>query len=317
MTRPCQLCETAVNERMLRFSRDRRIGGYEPLLRHAIVSETEALFPGAFELLLHPSRWTGDETIPGFPILASKVINVRFEFHVVQAPLPFAACCVRIPCTCGVSNRIAVVNSSFVVLTSHLVAASLDKGLRPGQLAKLTQALKHDPSSLVSFPAPHEVPRSEIFAGVAWLLFHEYGHVVGASSVKPESLPPPAVTRTLVANELDADLAAFHALHHRCLALPQHSKDQFATLLCGVELVLRAIAALSGPDGSPRKLEESNIEADYGHPSPKLRWLNIRCLSRQIFRLQLSNRESYRSRRKLLLHSFNGTILGMRSNRQC
>jgi hypothetical protein len=303
---------------MIRFNKDRRITLAESELKGCIFGEIGTLFPGIFELLMHPERWSGDELAGHtFPIRPEKTENVRFIFEVFRAPLPFAACCIKIPCECGMANRLVVLNSTFLVVTSHLLATSLGTGFEPQALGAMLSDLRDDPLSLSKYRIPDgaALPRDDITAGIAWLLFHEFGHVVGGQFFRAESLDVPAPARGRVAAELDADHTAFLALHHRCLANSRLRGDLFPILLCGIEIVLRSIAAFSRTDGKLRTILETNTEADYGHPSSLLRWNTIRTRARRLFQIGMwddADRTLYRERRKLLLCNYNRTISAIR-----
>ncbi|WP_156398803.1 hypothetical protein [Methylobacterium sp. Leaf469] len=311
MIQECERCRELLSERMPRFDSVRKVRGGVPLLRDHIVDQGELLFPRAFELLFNPHQWTAD-TIPNFPVLSHDQTRMCFTFHVVNAPLPFAAACVRITCDqCGLSHRPVVLNAMLIVLASHLTAAGLGTGLNPRRLSEFFRALHSDAGSINEFAAPDSVPRAEIFAGALWLAFHEFGHIVGNSLVGPEQVEGPESSRVTIAGELNADLAAFRVLHHRTIA-NRPMLDNFPVLLCGVEIILRTIAAMSGFDGRPRLLRETKSQVILTHPSPWQRWSVIRAYAAIDFKLGSGDRSFYLNHRKRLLGNFNRAINTMR-----
>jgi hypothetical protein len=308
----CERCRELVGGRLARFNDLHGVTGGVSLLRDEIVHTTEALFPEAFELLFNPTKWTGNSNPLLFPVLPHDRAKMSFSFDVVEAPLPFAAACVRIDCDrCSLAHRLVLVNSSFVVLASHLTAASFNTGLAPKDLAELFKALHSDPSALHRFAAPHSVPRTEIFSGIAWIIFHEFGHILGASEIQPNQINAPAASQKKIAEELNADIAAFRILHHRSIA-NRELWHAFPVLLCGVEIVLRVLSSLSYSVDLPYTLRETGATIAFGHPSARYRWAVIRGYAGAQFRRGLEDREKYRIRREALLANFDHTIYRMR-----
>lgn len=307
----CERCRELLAERMARFDRIRKVNGGVPLLRDEIVAQGEMLFSGAFDLLFNPEKWTAN-SIPNFPVLSHDRKRTCFTFHVVDAPLPFAAACVRITCDrCGLNHRPVVLNAMLVVLASHLTAAGLGTGLEPGILLDLFRVLHSDTRPLEEFAIPHAVPRHEIYAGALWLAFHEFGHIVGNPLIRPEQVNGPKISRAALAAELNADLGAFGVLHHRTIA-NRTMGDNFPILLCGVEIILRTLAAISGFDGNPRLLRETKSQVILTHPSPWQRWSAIRARARTSFKRGIANRSLYSEHRKKVFGEFDHAIDRMR-----
>jgi len=312
MVHECERCHELLKERITRFDRLRNIKGGVPILRREIDLGVRMLFPGAFELLFNPSKWTAD-SIPSFPVLSHDQRRTTFGFDVVDAPLPFTAACIRITCDrCGMNHRPVVLNSSFMVLMTHLTAAGLDMGLESRLLAELFHVLHSDPRPLDDFQtASDDVPREDIYAGAVWLALHEFGHIVGNPLIRAEQVKAPEPSRAAVASELNADIAAFRVLEHRTTA-NRHWGDTFPNLVCGVEIVLRTLAAISPSDGIPRLLRETRSQVSFGHPTPWQRWSAIRAWAGISFRLGAKDRNGYREYRAKLLGGFDHAVDAMR-----
>jgi len=307
MIQECERCRELLAERMARFDQIRKVKGGVPLLREEIVAQGDILFSGAFDLLFNPDKWTAN-SIPNFPVLSHDRQRTCFTFDVVDAPLPFAAACVRITCDrCGLNHRPVVLNAMLIVLASHLTAAGLGTGLEPSILFDLFRVLHSDTRPLEEFAAPNDVPMYEIFAGALWLAFHEFGHIVGNPLIRPERVKAPESSRAAVAAELNADLGAFGVLHHRTIANTVMG-DSFPILLCGVEVILRTLAAISGFDGNPRLLRETKSQVILTHPSPWQRWDAIGARAGIAFELGVANRSLYLDHRKRLLGGFDRAV---------
>jgi hypothetical protein len=123
MIQECERCRELLAERMARFDRMRKVKGGVPLLRDEIAVHGEMLFPGAFDLLFNPDKWTAN-SIPNFPVLSHDRKRTCFTFHVVDAPLPFAAACVRITCDrCGLNHLPVVLNAMCAILVAFITSS--------------------------------------------------------------------------------------------------------------------------------------------------------------------------------------------------
>lgn len=264
----CDACEQELGVRMERFGRRRRILSGESLLRREFLARIERLFPEVFAYLSDPRRRLGEKTV-----------DCGYNIEVVAAPLPFTASCVSHACPhCGHSTVVAVLNSRFQVACSHLLAVSMGSGLQTSELRRLFTALFREPLDLRSFSHPTQLPSRAVFSGLAWVLFHEYGHHVADARIDPLSLVELAPhLRIKAVDEINADRASADVLMHRSSAADPLDASRSTEVMLGIELVLRSAIAIEGLMRQRTGLLESSDETYASEASDVLR-TRWRCL---------------------------------------
>lgn len=292
--RTCHVCDGAIQQRVERFDKSRGIIGTCPMVRDECLAQIQAEFPGWFELITNPGRWIPREE-PRFPVSLERAKGVRFTIEFVIAPLPFAAACIRVECPkCKRRSRLINVNVVFQALCSHLLAASSHHEASGQKLASFLRTLHEEPGELYRHPAPPKVDRRLVWAALAWLMVHEFGHIVGNKQADVSQLRVAAPARNSVAEELDADLTAFRVLDHRQAALQPTGGDARCLLAVAVELVLRTLAVAHTDVGEPlKRLDDFDDTIDGWTPSPRIRWENVLSASRMATTLGLSSAEQW------------------------
>lgn len=286
MTLP-SCCDEAIRARLSQFSRKHGISGRSPLYPFFRKDLDDAM-PGLFDLVENPEKWIGAIEAPWFPVSPERVINQKVFVEIVIAPLPFVAAIVRVTCpTCGQTCRIVHIGANFFVLTSHLAAHLVDRGLSSEELVDFALELHRKSVDWMRFPAPEAVPRDIVTYGMAWLMCHEIGHFASPESTQlPDDVGVPEFARPRLAEEANADRMAFCIMLHRIMAMSPYQSEKAGAALAGAFLVLNTWNLLI-PSGWGR---QSDITA-YGPrvggatPSPTLRWRALRDLYDAMIRM--------------------------------
>lgn len=265
----CPACRPVLEQRI--FALIQRVGGkIDQGLGAPTLAYLHANFPNWDDYLRRGTGYGNDGS-------ASPLV-------VFDSPLGFAAACVtephKGPCAeCGVQWRAMILNFRFAVWLGHLLGSAAGTGLSGQELRALGTDLfspEWNPNKYPPATSPHGFL---LWAGVGWLLLHEYGHHFPAAAlpkVPPSSLPSmPSFARTSVAAELDADLAAYMVLTNRTVAQDPLNLDRPAQVLAGAELAIQALVTTMRPTG-PVIPSPAGMPPIMGtHPSPLLRLRNL------------------------------------------
>lgn len=228
----CECVKRSGATRVKQFDALRDISTADTLLLDAFLRIFGALFPAS------------QRTIATRLVDAGRP-KLRVEF--VKSSHCFRGAYLRLDCgTCGARNRLVSISSSFVILLSHMLAGASGDVSSFEDIRTLIYRRRPLHETLGAIYPPQSKFGTVLWSGVAWLVWHEVGHILATREDVLEDdrlleLGANQDTLGLFRSETTADRLSWSLL--RSSVVP----EEVEALSCGVELVLRTLSLLEDP----------------------------------------------------------------------
>jgi hypothetical protein len=276
---PC--CERSIHQRLARFDREAGFAIPTRLLTYWLLTNISSEYPDSLEMIgdsHHPVYAVADV----LPVYATPAPIQFIMVEVVDAPIRMTGARLKIHCdTCGRSGHLVVMNARFLSLMHHLLYIALQTSRTVSDYKILGERIltAFFPSD-ETLRSPYEtlpmIPTGDwsrlVFNGAAWLVFHEFAHVVEKPILNEDHLPDSFIRKNIACEEVSADVSALRFLQFRLTARNPLDTENKKWLYGGVEIVLRTlmlIHAFAQRDLALR--HDSSPQRGPYHPSPYLR----------------------------------------------